>query len=87
MPENIGSIEDAVFINNNDGKLVISNNKLIEMMSHEYKIKNKTLHALIKNCFQFLNLNGDIANQNEVLKTCFFFFFLFSFFSQFFYII
>jgi hypothetical protein len=71
MPENIGSIEDTFFIKKEDGKVVISNKKLIEIMSHEVGLKNQPFHSLIKNCFQFLNLNGEIANQNEVLKTCF----------------
>ena len=72
MPENIGSIEDAFVINKKDGKSVISNNKLIEMMSHEIGLKNQPLRALLKNCFQFLNLNGDPANYDDVLKRSFF---------------
>ncbi len=55
----------------NEEYFCISNTKLVELMEEERRnVADGPLVSMVRNWFQFLNLNGSAANENEIMRIC-----------------
>lgn len=71
--ETLCSAFREVQINDNERKVCISNNKLVELLHAEDKVaslRGGSLRALVRNWFEFLGSNGNSAHHSEILKSC-----------------